>query len=87
MSERALLIRAPTGEWARTAYESLLPGGYACVFGSFHVALEAEDHGFVIRDCFQVLGLVCFKVWLIRRPLSLSSVKTPSFRAGMKRVL
>ena len=74
MSERALLIRAPTGEWARTAYESLLPGGYACVFGSFHVALEAEDHGFVIRDCFQVLGLVCFKVWLIRRPLSEATV-------------
>ena len=82
MSERALLIREPAQEWANQAYETLLPGGFVAVFGGFHVALEGEDQGFVVRDCITVVGPVQHQVWLLRRPLDAPTVAQQVLRTG-----
>lgn len=74
MSERALLIREPTTDWASTAFRSLLPGGFVAVFGDFRIPFEGEDQGFVVRDCLSVIGPVCHRIWLIRRPLAQPTV-------------
>ena len=73
--KRGLLLRSPSDpSWAIRAFESLFPGAHAAVFGPPQLAAQAEDVGFVIRDCILVLGPVCHHIWLLRRPISEQSV-------------
>ena len=80
--KRGLLIREPAQDWARRAYESLLPGAHAAVFGNPRVPQEAEDAGFEVRDCILVIGPVMHHIWLLRRPISEPTVAQQVLKTG-----
>ena len=80
--KRGLLIRKPAKGWASTAFCRLLPGAHAAVFGTAACAAEAEDAGFVIRDCILVVGRVVERVWLLRRPISEPTVAQQVLKTG-----
>jgi site-specific DNA-methyltransferase (adenine-specific) len=81
--ERGLLIRSPTAGWALSAYQQLLPGGHAAVFGPHRIATEAEDAGFEVRDCIVAMGLrVQHRIWLFRKPCDQPNVAAQVLKTG-----
>jgi hypothetical protein len=79
---RGTLIRYPKLGWGKAAHDFLFPGGHACVYGDFHVPLEAEDVGFEVRDCIIVLGPERRTVWLLRKPLEEGTVAAQVLKTG-----